>query len=260
MNKIGFVFFAGALAVLIGRFVYPNIITNEVLPVAIVLVIMGGMAGFPEEFMKIMNPGLGNIQNDLQTHLTNIGVEATVMDPKGPDVIQHKLPLFGNDPLYVPPMAVVKVYNRNIEFVETRAMVIPGAGGRSVTRGGGWKTRVERADAMGVQTICAVRGDIKDEGLCKASTAGGGVWSGGRLADALNSDSELKTMLMPMSYLPITVRGIKSDGYVAIYKSGSGALSGDSMVPTFGMGEYPSSEEFKIYDKIAGHVKETLKA
>ena len=86
------------------------------------------------------------------------------------------------------------------------------------------------------------------------------MWSGGRLADALNSDSELKTMLMPMSYLPITVRGIKSDGYVAIYKSGSGALSGDSMVPTFGMGEYPSSEEFKIYDKIAGHVKETLRA
>lgn len=246
VTKLGLLFFCGAAAVLVGRVVYPGLVSNEVLPVALVLIVMGGIAGFPEQFFKLVNPRLENITNELQSHLTQIGVDSEILDPKGPGTIKHKPPVFGNDPLYVPPWGVVRVKNRNVEFVELRVRVVPGAGGRG------------RRDATGIQYVCAVQGNIGNEDEYRASTGGGGVWSGGRLAEVLNSDNELRTMLTGMGHLPITVRGVKSDGYVAIYKEGLGTQSRDSMVPTFGMGDYPSADEFKVYDRIAGHVKEML--
>jgi hypothetical protein len=49
VTKIGLMFFCGAAAVVVGRFAYPGIITNEVLPVALVLIVMGAIAGFPQQ-------------------------------------------------------------------------------------------------------------------------------------------------------------------------------------------------------------------
>jgi hypothetical protein len=202
--------------------------------------------------MKLFNPRLGNITNELQSHLTQIGVASEIIDPKSPGAIQHKPPALGNDPLYVPPWGVVKIKDKNIDFVELRARLIPG-GTHSTS---GWRAQ---GDATGVQYVCAVKGNIKEESACQAYTSGGGSWSGGRLADVLNLDSVLKEMLAGMSSLQITVRGIKSDSYVAIYKEGLGNASFTTPVPTYGMGDYPSADEFKVYDKIAGHVKEILR-
>jgi len=30
------------------------------------------------------------------------------------------------------------------------------------------------------------------------------------------------------------------------------------MIPSYGLGDYPSADEFTVFDKIAGHVKEAL--
>jgi hypothetical protein len=252
VNKIGLVFFVFAAIVVIGRFTYPNVVTDQVLPIAIVLVVMGGIAGFPEQFMKMMNPGLVNAPNNLQTHLTQMGVQSELIDSKSPEAIKHKPPTFSNDPIYVPPIGVAKISGRNIDLIEWRARIIPQ--GASRARSDGWRAQ---GDAMGVQYVCAIKGNIKEENTCKASSENG-YWSGGKLADTLNQDTDLKAMMNKIPNARITVRGIKSDSYVAIYKEGLGKLQINSPVPTFGIENSPTADEFNAFDKIAGHVKQVL--
>jgi hypothetical protein len=182
--------------------------------------------------MQLLNPRLRNITNELQSHLSQIGVDSYVIDLRGPEAIRH------SDRLWLPTGAV-RIRDRNIDLLELKVRLIPEEG-------------------TAVQYVCAVRGEVRDESMLQAYTDGGGIWSGGRLADALNSDNELRTMLTRMNSLPITVRGIRSDSYVAIHKKGLGPASLDGMVPSYGMGDYPSADEFTVFDKIAGHVKDAL--
>jgi hypothetical protein len=232
VTVFGLVFFGLAALVLVGSILYPSVIPSDFLPIAFVLAVMGAIGGFPEQYMRLFNPRLGTITNELQSHLSQIGVDSYIIDLKGAEAIRHR------DKLWLPTGAV-KIRNRNIDLVELKVRMIPEEG-------------------TAVQYVCAVRCEVRDENMLQAYTDGGGTWSGGRLADALNSDNELKTMLTRMNSLRITVRGIKSDSYAAIHKRGLGPASLDGMIPSYGLGDYPSADEFTVFDKIAGHVKEAL--
>lgn len=202
---------------------------------------MGVFAEFPWLQRKIY-PEFRHITEDLQSHLTQIGVDSEILNSKEESAITHKVPTFGNNPLFSPPLGVIKVKNRNMDFIELKV------------RRRNWG----ETTAHYVHCIYAVHGNIKNEDKYWASNQGGDIWFGDRLAEVLNADNELKTMLNDMDNPPIIVMGIKSDAYVAIYKDAVGTRSRTTRLPTFGIGDYPSLDELKMYDRIAGHVKELI--
>ncbi len=106
---------------------------------------------------------------------------------------------------------------------------------------------------MNVTISYLLRARVGDEGDFSATS--GPSWEGGRLADTLNADEELKRMLEGLGQPRIRVKGHKADSYVSISLLERGSLSGGSVVKTFGLHDFPNAEEFAAYDRIAGHVK-----
>ena len=169
------------LLVLASRYLFPGAINAEIYPVGYVLLMMGAIALFSRQYMRLVNPGLGSLTSDLASHLNQIGVKATEIKSDSPEAIKHGVKVFGNDSLDVPPWGVIKVEGRNVEFVEPVVMNVPGGGGGAGKR---------RMDAMNVTIRYLLRARIGDEGDFSATSLVG--WEGGSLADALNSDEELK--------------------------------------------------------------------
>jgi hypothetical protein len=240
----GAVCVCAGLLVLASQYLFPGAVNPQIYPVGYVLLMMGAIAFFPQQYMRLVNPGLGSLTGDLVTHLNKIGVKATEIKPDSAEAIKKSAKVFSNDPLDVPPWGVIKVEGRNVEFVEPVVMNVPGGGG------GAGKNR---RDAMNVTMSYLLRAMIGDEGDFSATSQTG--WEGGSLAEALNTDDELKRMLEGLGRPRIRVRGHKADSYVSISQLERGSLSGGSMVKTFGLRDFPSAEEFAVYDRIAGHVK-----
>ena len=237
--------FAGAgLFILASRYVFPGAINPQAYDLGYVLLLMGAIALFPRQYMRLANPRLGSLTGDLVSHLNQIGVKATDIRPDSPEAIKRGAKVFGNDPLDVPPWGVIKVEGRNVEFVEPLVMNMPGGGGGTGKR---------RADAINVVISYLLRAGIDDEGDFAATS--GPSWEGGKLADLLNADPELKRMLEGLGQPRIRVKGHKADSYVSISLLERGSLSGGSVVKTFGLRNFPSAEEFAVYDRIAEHVK-----
>jgi len=240
----GVVFVIAGLFILASRYVFPGSLNPEVYPVGYVLLFMGAIALFPRQYMRLVSPSLGNITNELVNHLNQIGVKAAEIKLDSPEAIKRETKVFGNDQLDVPPWGVIRVEGRNIEFVEPLVMNLPGGGGGTGKR---------RADAINVVISYLLRAEIDDE---DDFTAIGDLdWEGGNLAGLLNADGELKRMLEGLGQPRIRVKGHKADSYVSISLLERGNLSRDSMVKTFGLRDFPSAEEFAVYDRIAGHVK-----
>jgi hypothetical protein len=232
------------LLVLASQYLFPGAVNPQIYPVGYVLLMMGAIALFSKQYMMLVNPGLGSLNGDLVAHLNQIGVKATEIKPDSAEAIKKSVKVFGNDPLDAPPWGVIRVEGRNVEFVEPIVMNLPGGGG------GAGKNR---RDAMNVTMSYLLRARIGDEGDFSATSQAG--WEGGRLAEALNSDDELKRMMEGLGRPRIRVRGYKADSYVSISRLDRGSLSGGSMVKTFGLRDFPSAQEFAAYDRIAGHVK-----
>jgi hypothetical protein len=97
-----------ALVVLVG-IVIPSVIPKDfpLLGVAFVLTVMGAIGGFPEQYMKIFDPRLRNITGELQSHLSQIGVESYIIDRKGPEAVKHR------DKLWL-PTGIVRIKDRNM--------------------------------------------------------------------------------------------------------------------------------------------------
>ena len=69
-------------------------------------------------------------------------------------------------------------------------------------------------------------------------------WDGGKIADSLNSDSSLKELLVQQSPDDATISIEPTDNGVRIYGKWKNSFE-------FGV----TKEQFEIYDKIAGHIK-----
>jgi hypothetical protein len=69
-------------------------------------------------------------------------------------------------------------------------------------------------------------------------------WNGGKIADALNSDSSLKELLIQQS---------PDDAAISIEPTGNGVRIYGKWKNSFEFGV--TKDQFEIYDKIAGHIK-----
>lgn len=235
---------SAGLLILASRYIFPGSLNPEVYNVGYVLLVMGAIALFPRQYMRLVNPRLGSLTSNLVSHLNQIGVKATEVKRDSPEAIKRRAMVVSNDPLDAPPWGVIRVEGRNVEFVEPLVMNLPGGGGGTGKR---------RADAINVIISYLLRARIDGEEDFAATS--NSDWEGGKLADLLNADEELKRMLEDLGQPRIRVKGHKADSYVSISLLERGSLSGGSVVKTFGLRDFPSAEEFAVYDRIAAHVK-----
>jgi hypothetical protein len=194
------------------------------------------------------------VTEELCAHLNGIGVQSCVVDKNGPEALHHTatLGVFGLN-----PTGVVKVSGRNIEVVEMYR-VIEGGVSRPLYKYQ-YVTRIdvgERED----QFNCKI--DYVMDGAINRELVNFG-WKGGRLAQALNVDGELKSMLTKSGIPPLVVRANKKDGCVALslgqlmggWTRKDGSPVGCPFPISYGKYDFPSQQSFEMYDRIMGHVK-----
>lgn len=85
---------------------------------------------------------------------------------------------------------------------------------------------------------------LETKGHFASKKVTGVTWIGGSLADELNSDTELKTMITRLSYNDAQINIDPTKGAIRIYGKWKDA-------DNFGI----TKELFAVYDKIASHVK-----
>jgi len=213
------------------------------------------------------------LQNELCEHLKSIGLNARIVDQKGEDGLRHTptLGVFGN-----PPLCQIRVEGKNFDYVELyRAITPQQKKGFSVTIGPiSTKSDARARDQLVYIYSYAVKADVGDKakefeteakiiekGMIKKEFVGM-EWRGKKLAEALNSDPELKNMMYGIGVPHVKIEADKKDKYVGISVlprretsiSIAGILIKHQM--TVGRRDFPSGEAIKVYDRIAQHVKE----
>ena len=201
--------------------------------------------------------------NELCEHLRQIGVEATVLDFKSPEAVHHSRTMH----IYytmenLPPLGCVKVEGRNIDLVEVSRI---GAGGSS----GGPGHLVYRYNYVVKANVGNLENKLKAEakqikkGLLNSEIIDYN-WEGGELAQLLNTDSELKNMLLELGSPNLMVTPYKRDQYVGIMPVispittiviGGIPVKYDGIV---GRKAFPTREAFEAYDRIAQHIRSIL--
>jgi hypothetical protein len=100
------------------------------------------------------------------------------------------------------------------------------------------------------------------QGLLKKELVNIG-WKGGRLAQVLNADGELKSMLTRSGIPPLVVRASKKDEGVALsigqlmggWTRGDGSPVGCPFPVSYENCDFTSQQTFEMYDRIMGHLK-----
>jgi hypothetical protein len=198
--------------------------------------------------------------NELCEHLLQIGIEATVLDPKSPEAIHHTPTMHIIYTMKnLPPLGSVKVEGRNIDLVEViRSFQGTRELGQIVYR---YKYAVK-----------ANVGDLEDELKAEVNPIKKGFptseivdynWEGGELTQLLNADSELKNMLLGLGAPHLMVIPNKKDQYVGITPMVSSLSIVISGIPvkydmTVGRKGFPTREAFEAYDRIAQHIRKIL--
>ena len=201
--------------------------------------------------------------NELCEHLRQIGIEATVLDFKSPEAVHHSRTMH----IYytmenLPPLGCVKIENRNIDLVEVSRI---GAGGSE----GGPGHLVYRYNYVVKANVGNLENKLKAEakqikkGLLNSEIIDYN-WEGGELAQLLNTDSELKNMLLELGSPNLMVTPYKRDQYVGIMPVispittiviGGIPVKYDGIV---GRKAFPTREAFEAYDRIAQHIRSIL--
>jgi hypothetical protein len=210
-----------------------------------------------------------DLVQDLVDHLGQIGVRARVIDAKSVEAVKHKatLGIFGN-----PPLGVVKIDGRNIDVVELYREVRGGGGGGVGPGGHGYHQHApsevfyyydyvvrgavgEREDDLKAEVHPIEKGFLHKE-LVDFE------WKGGKLAESLNADRDLRKMILDGGAPHLTVKPDKKDECVAIKMPHGGwhttvTVGGIPIRHEFAIGRkaFPSHEAFEIYDRIAMHIR-----
>jgi len=203
------------------------------------------------------------LTEDLCTHLNCIGVPAKKVDVKGPEAIHHSTTLG----MGTVPLGCVKVEGKNIECVEMYRFFQSGGSGFKVGGIGLEKPGnilykyqyVMRANVGERENDLNAQIEYETKGLVKKELVNF-YWKGGRLAQVLNTDAELKDLLAQSGVPPLVVHANKKDGYVAISQGQAigGWMreeKGHYFQLNIGKYNFPSQEAFTMYDKILGHVR-----
>jgi hypothetical protein len=203
---------------------------------------------------KINETGL---TEELCNHLNGCGLKAKVVDRKGPEALHHSTVLG----MGMVPLGCVKVEGSNIDFVEMYRFIEPK---RSFSVGVGPINLGTPSDSIAYEYTAVSRIDVgeseKDlraeidyvtKGLMKKEIVDF-HWKGGALADRLNQDVQLKTMLQAIGMPFMEVSASKKDGYVDITQGHTRAGAFDLSVGKY---DFPNSQVMSVYDRIFGIVR-----
>jgi hypothetical protein len=201
--------------------------------------------------------------NELCEHLRQIGINATVVESGCPEAI-------GGLVAFV--LGCVKVEGRNLDLVQVERTSVaasqpklqPGQPGYTEEKGQG-STRydyhyVVRAKVAGLENKLEAefKPIEKRKGLFGKEVVGF-QWEGGDLAQRLNSDSDLKNMLLKEGIHRLWIKPEIKQQCVRITP-----LTGPETVTRFdfshhplilGRKAFPTREAFEAYDKIAQHIR-----
>jgi hypothetical protein len=205
--------------------------------------------------------------NELCEHLRQIGINATVVELGSPEDI-GRLVTFA--------LGSVKVEGRNLDLVQvgkisasaSDPMLLPGQSGYTRERGQGsikydyhYVVR-EKVAGLESKLEAEFKPIEKRKGLFGKEVVGF-QWEGGELAQRLNSDSNLKNMLLKEGIHRLLIKPEKEHQCVRITPpTGAEALSFDfGRHPSIiGRKAFPTREAFEVYDKIAHHIRSIASA
>jgi len=213
--------------------------------------------------------------NELCERLRQIGINATVVESGSPEDIGG---------LVTFALGSVKIEGRNLDLIQVGKISVPasqrevGTYTRRVQPGEPGYTREMGQGSIRYDYHYVVR--VKVEGLESKLEAKfkpikkrkglfgkevvGFQWEGGELAQRLNSDSDLKNMLLKEGLHRLLIKPEKEHQCVRITPpTGLETFSFDfdSQHPAIlGRKAFPTREAFEIYDKIAQHIRSIASA
>jgi hypothetical protein len=203
------------------------------------------------------------LTEELCAHLNSCGVPAKVVDVKGPEAVHHSTTLG----MGTVPLGCVKVEGKNIECVEMYRFFQQNQGGVKIGGVGLSKPGsilykyqfVSRVDVGEREKDINAHIEYQTKGLVKKELVDFN-WQGGRLAQDLNVDAELKELLERSGIPPLVIHANKKDGYVAISEGQAiggwmRSEKGGMFDLTIGKHNFPSQQAFALYDKIMSHIR-----
>jgi hypothetical protein len=206
--------------------------------------------------------------NELCEHLRQIGINATVVESGSPETIGG---------LVAFALGCVKVEGRNLDLVQVERTSVaasqpklqPGQAGYTEKVGQGSTLYdyhyVVRAKVAGLESKleAELKPTEKRKGLFGKEVVGY-QWEGGDLAQRLNSDSDLKNMLLKEGIYRLWISPEKKQQCVRITP-----MTRPETVTRFDFGHhpvivgrkaFPTREAFEVYDKIAQHIRSIASA
>jgi hypothetical protein len=196
-------------------------------------------------------------------HLNSIGVLARVIEKNGPEAIQHHVPIVFNNPLKAGRAGVVLVESRNVQYVELIRLMFSDPGH--------YRSSMPPVQLV-YHYVYALRAEVKGNEKALEATSRpvirspspgtyhlkGIVWDGKELAARLQSDVVLNELMVSSKLVDLHVEGDGKDAYVAIVKEGADSYQVQGLALKMGYGDFPTTEEFEIFDRIAGNVRGIL--
>jgi hypothetical protein len=189
-------------------------------------------------------------------HINGCGLKARVVDKKGPEGLPHSNKIIG-----IAPLGCIRLEGCNFDYVEVYRFMEQKKGGFSV--GIGDMSFGNPKDNIAYEYTAAARFEVGDsekdlraeidhvtKGLVKKEVVDFS-WKGGALAQKLNQDAQLRSMLQALGMPWIEVSASKKDDYVEV---GQGHARGGTFALTTGKYDFPSSQMLAVYDRIFGVV------
>ena len=184
--------------------------------------------------------------NEYCDHLRGIGINATVLGPDSPDYIGGTLSL-----------GCVKIEDKNIDLVQVARQPVSGSQVAYQYH------YVVRTNVEGLENQLKAESKPVKKGLMSKEVVDL-KWEGGQIAQTLNSDNDLKSILLKNELNKVVLKTDRKQQYVTITHPPkipmqvSVSFGGLPMIPlgkmTAGRKEFPTLEEFNAYEKIAQHV------
>jgi len=189
-------------------------------------------------FKRMIKTGLKDeeLMNEVCGHLRQIGISATTLES------EPKIHAFTNY------LGSIKVEGRNIDLLEVEMKMV-GGGDMGAGTSRGVKTYrynyVVSAKIDGLEDKLKAATKLIKKGFLRKEVVGL-KWEGGDLAQLLNADSDLKTMLDREGLVEHEIRSDKKSQCIRIRQK---KFYLRIMLPS------PTREAFEIYDRIAQHIR-----